>query len=644
MHPRRHIYASPLWMRYHAMALCFLLVGMFITPLMGSSNGAIANSLSAPTFDTLPLPFANPAFQRVWARTDIPVASGQVHRSFYWGPAPDSPGLMEDYAEGVEGKRLVQYFDKSRMEINNPNGNPDDPFYVTNGLLAVELISGKMQVGNSTYVDHAPADIPLASDTDDPNAPTYHSFQGVANTPLGDHLAPNKVGQAATSTISKDGTVDSDPSKASDPGVVFAFYTDQTKHNIPKVIWDFLNLSGPVYNSSIGKTTDEPLSNPWFYATGYPISEPYWAKVKIANEPNTDVLIQVFERRTITYVPSAPAGFEVQMGNIGQHYYDWRYNGAGGNPPGPTAVSVTPVLPAPTPTPATLPVVFEDQFYHPLDLERAAKEQWGQNATLVSECDGMNCWKAMVGTQLKDLDLKRAVSKQYGSGYTIALVGVQKYDWRAVRFADLNYVILPVMLIASEYVTDIDGVRTGLAQFESVLANTQNWYYMRAGRTYRLLQPLVVPTGTSSAQWNATAESTTDNNKRDALGAAAIDAYKQQYPLPGNPLRVVAAPYTGASVNIWHGAVSQSNFAVVAPRETSLMCPLSGLLTPECSDASYAIGHELGHNFALNHSCDDYPTDPMCGNSIMQTGKPPNAILLQPEIAKLQQSPFFTRY
>ena len=55
---------------------------------------------------------------------------------------------MEPYAQGASGMRLVQYFDKSRMEINNPTGDKNNPFYVTNGLLTVELITGKMQVGD----------------------------------------------------------------------------------------------------------------------------------------------------------------------------------------------------------------------------------------------------------------------------------------------------------------------------------------------------------------------------------------------------------------------------------------------------------------------------------------------------------------
>src|SRR6266568_6855102 len=71
--------------------------------------------------------FADASFKRVWTRTDKLVADGTVKRSFFWGPAPGE-SLMEPYAQGVNGMRRVQYFDKSRMEINNPAGDPNNPF------------------------------------------------------------------------------------------------------------------------------------------------------------------------------------------------------------------------------------------------------------------------------------------------------------------------------------------------------------------------------------------------------------------------------------------------------------------------------------------------------------------------------------
>ena len=73
---------------------------------------AFARPAPAPTF-------ANPAFQRTWERTDKPVADGTANRGYSWGPQPGAV-KQEAYAEGTGGARLVQYFDKSRMEINNP--------------------------------------------------------------------------------------------------------------------------------------------------------------------------------------------------------------------------------------------------------------------------------------------------------------------------------------------------------------------------------------------------------------------------------------------------------------------------------------------------------------------------------------------
>jgi hypothetical protein len=310
-------------------------------------------------------PFANAAFQRTWERTDKLVASGSVQRSWYWGPAANTGALQEDYAEGAGGKRVVQYFDKSRMEINNPNADPNSNFYVTNGLLSVELVSGKVQVGNSTYVDRYPADIPMASDADDANAPTYYSFQGVSNTPLGDHPANNKSGQPATATISRNGLVGDDQTKTTYPKVSFVYFDPGTKHNVPQAIWEFLNDSGPVYDSASGKTTNGRLSDPWFYATGLPISEPYWARVKIAGQPQ-DVLIQAFERRVVTYAPNGVPGFKVQMGNIGQHYYDWRYKDAG-RPQGPLATPTVVSGPTSVPGTATVPPVQATPTIAPLN-------------------------------------------------------------------------------------------------------------------------------------------------------------------------------------------------------------------------------------------------------------------------------------
>src|SRR5262245_57227285 len=71
------------------------------------------------------------AFARVWDRQDRPVAEQVTDRSWTWGPAPISDLVRENYVEAPEGKRVVQYFDKSRMEINDPTADPNSQWYVT---------------------------------------------------------------------------------------------------------------------------------------------------------------------------------------------------------------------------------------------------------------------------------------------------------------------------------------------------------------------------------------------------------------------------------------------------------------------------------------------------------------------------------
>ncbi len=58
------------------------------------------------------------------------------------------------------------------------------------------------------------------------------------------------------------------------------------------------------------------------------------------------VLIQAFERRVLTYTPDNLAEYRVEMGNVGQQYYRWRYVANGGVAAAP-AVPSTPAASSP---------------------------------------------------------------------------------------------------------------------------------------------------------------------------------------------------------------------------------------------------------------------------------------------------------
>jgi len=60
------------------------------------------------------------------------------------------------------------------------------------------------------------------------------------------------------------------------------------------------------------------------------ISEAYWAQMRVKGS-DLPVLIQAYQRRLLTYVPGFASEWQVQQGNVGQHYLEWRYNTNGLN-------------------------------------------------------------------------------------------------------------------------------------------------------------------------------------------------------------------------------------------------------------------------------------------------------------------------
>ncbi len=137
------------------------------------------------------------------------------------------------------------------------------------------------------------------------------------------HPNAQQVGSPVNATINRAGQVGTDRAYSDSYHVSYAYYESATQNNIPDVFWTFLNQVGPVIANN--QTVTARLSDPYFYATGYPIGAAYWAKVTIAGKHDIAVLIQPYERRVLTYVPSAPDGWRVQMGNVGLHYVEWRY-------------------------------------------------------------------------------------------------------------------------------------------------------------------------------------------------------------------------------------------------------------------------------------------------------------------------------
>ncbi len=263
-------------------------------PIAAPVTAPVAVPVAVPVSST-GVTFADPAFATQWQ-------AGEAITSNFWGPlATARDGQQEAYQQGIGGKRLVQYFDKARMELTNPTTG-----VVTNGLLAKELITGQLQTGNALFEARQPASIPVAGDPDN-IGPTYASINMNATTLLAN--TSSAAGSSTTRLLGGTGTLGTyTGTYANDPQGTIAAYDADTQHNVPAAFSNYRTKAG-------------------LLTIGFAISEPFWSNVKVAGMQK-DVLVQAFQRRILTYTPTNPAAFQVEFGNIGQHYYTWRYGDA----------------------------------------------------------------------------------------------------------------------------------------------------------------------------------------------------------------------------------------------------------------------------------------------------------------------------
>ncbi len=268
--------------------------------------------------------FTAPEFRTVWQRTDQLVAEQRVTRTWIWGPEP-LLASEEPYSEGRNGVRSVLYFDKSRMEINNPDA-PRDQWYVTNGLLVSEMVRGQIQVGAMSFTPRPAPTIPVAGDlSNNPNMPTYADF-GKCEPALVDGLRQTRlIGEPVTAiwTLRECPNGVDEAKGRRYPETAIAYYDEVTGANIPGVFWRYFAQSGDVLQNG-RRVRATPLFD-WLYVLGHPITAAYWTKSVIGGQER-DVLVQLFERRVLTYTPDNPVGWQVEMGNVGQHYMNWRYD------------------------------------------------------------------------------------------------------------------------------------------------------------------------------------------------------------------------------------------------------------------------------------------------------------------------------
>ena len=232
--------------------------------------------------------FADPRFASIWA-------ADEARASNFWGPLGlASDGLQEPYNGGT---RLVQYFDKGRMELTNGQ--------VTFGLLATQMVTGDIQQGDTSF-RHAPPSLAKVAGDAEGIGPSYRTISDNRAQLLAPHDA--KPGQEIGFLFDKSNTLIVSPSPVNTGGpLADGAYDDATRHNVLAAFAD--------YRARVGTG-----------AIGLAVSEPFAAYFTVGGVERA-IAVQVFERRVLTYTEGNPPEFRVEMGNIGRHFSAWVASG-----------------------------------------------------------------------------------------------------------------------------------------------------------------------------------------------------------------------------------------------------------------------------------------------------------------------------
>jgi hypothetical protein len=275
--------------------------------------GLLCGSLLLPPTSAVSAP-AGDAFDRLWQQSDLAVARGVSAGSWLWGPAPLRADLQEWYRESPGESREVRYYDKGRMELTRPDADAADPWFVTGGLLARDMIDGRLQIGDGSYLPLPAAPIPVAGDAD-AGFPTYADLQSVIR-----RNAALRVGDSVQQRLTPSGFVPFTPIRGAEGARISRIVP--SAYGIPAAFDRFLSGPGIIYRDGAFRSVTPQFD--WLTVVGYPLSDAFWVRVPVGGVPR-DVLVQPFERRVLTFTPDNPPAFQVEMGNVGLHYLRWRY-------------------------------------------------------------------------------------------------------------------------------------------------------------------------------------------------------------------------------------------------------------------------------------------------------------------------------
>ncbi|WP_338164324.1 M12 family metallo-peptidase [Vibrio sp. 10N] len=297
---------------------------------------------------------------------------------------------------------------------------------------------------------------------------------------------------------------------------------------------------------------------------------------------------------------------------------------------------------------------FSSAPYKKPDFQRYCQQQYGWDAIARKSGEHVYNWQCAQGVNHYPMNVAAACRDQFGADHSPVTLGASAEDWRCTSWQEASNKVVPVIIVSANYFYNTTASDNAINAVAAVVQKVKAHYkaQMSSGKTFSLVEPIVALSLKSNQTWHDSSCLTSPAEHRNAECSSSLPATADRGRLFWDAVNEVKAQFANkneqtdlvAPIFIFtgnEGEVFGLGAAALEWEGVKYNVQPPSVAVCDVNDSQcglYAVGHEIGHNFGLRHTCDVQPNLARCHESLMQTGR----ILMPFEQEILNKSAFFS--